>query len=73
MSQTYNLALSRHDSRQAMRRNQNTVKFRSAINLGPVSHTIIIAIMLAALGLIYLTQITKTSTFGYTINDLSKK
>ena len=38
-----------------------------------MSHTVIIAIMLAVLGLIYLTQITKTSTYGYQISDLTNK
>lgn len=73
MSQAYNLTLPRQEARQALRRNQNTVKFKGAIKLGPVSHTVIIAIMLAVLGLIYLTQITKTSTYGYQLNDLSNK
>ena len=43
------------------------------ISLGPVSHTVLIALMLAVLGLVYLTQITKTSTFGYQLNDLTTK
>ncbi|MGH7196287.1 MAG: hypothetical protein ACREGJ_00790 [Candidatus Saccharimonadales bacterium] len=71
MSQTYNLSLPRRDARQSWRRNQNTVKFQTGISLGPVSHTVIIAVMLAVLGLIYLTQITKTSTYGYQINELN--
>lgn len=53
------------------RRNQNTVKFQASRRLGPVAHTVLIAVMLAVLGLIYLTQITKTSTYGYQINDLN--
>ncbi len=60
-------------STQTWRRNQNTVKFQAAKKLGPVSHTVLVALMLAVLGLIYLTQITKTSTYGYEINDLSNK
>jgi len=36
--------------------------------MGPISHTVIIAFMIALLGLIYLTQVTKTSFYGYTIN-----
>jgi cell division protein FtsL len=72
MSETYNFAL-RQTSRQTWRRNQNTVKFRSSISLGPISHTVLIAVMLAVLGMIYLTQITKTSTYGYQLNDLNTK
>lgn len=56
------------------RRNQNTVRFTgSASKLGPVSHTVLVAVMLAILGMIYLTQITKTGTYGYQLNDLENK
>lgn len=65
--------LPRQEARQALRRNQNTVRFKAPIGLGPVSHTVLIALMLAVLGLVYLTQITKTSTFGYQLNDLTTK
>jgi len=47
------------------RRNQNTVPFASATVLGPVTHTVLIALMIAVLGLIYLTQVTKTSLYGF--------
>ncbi len=63
------------NSRQSRmwRRNQNTVAFRANKTLGPVAHTVIVALMLAVLGLIYLTQITKTSTYGYELNELETK
>ena len=51
------------------RRNQNTARFMPASKLGPVAHTVIIALMIAVLGLIYLTQVTKTSFFGYQLNE----
>lgn len=51
------------------RRNQNTVAFEATTKLGPIAHTVIIALMIAVLGLIYLTQVTKTSFFGYQLND----
>lgn len=76
MTQTYNANVwqpRNNSTRQTWRRNQNTVKFQSGIKLGPISHTVLIAIMLAVLGMIYLTQITKTSTYGYQLNDLSNK
>lgn len=50
------------------RRNQNTVAFAPALNLGPVTHTVIVALMVAVLGLIYLTQVTKTSFYGYELD-----
>ena len=46
---------------QQMRRNQNATRFRSNVKLGPVAHTVLVALMVAVLGLIYLTQATKTS------------
>ena len=54
---------------QKWRRNQNTVAYAQAVKLGPIAHTVIIALMIAVLGLIYLTQVTKTSFFGYQLND----
>jgi cell division protein FtsL len=74
MLDSYNIALTRQSSRrQSWRRNQNTVRFQSSISLGPISHTVLIAIMLAVLGMIYLTQITRTSTYGYQLNELNAK
>lgn len=53
------------------RRNQNTVRHKlTKEGLGPVAHVVIIALMLCVLGLIYLTQLTKTSTYGYEIQKL---
>ncbi len=46
-------------------RNQNTTRFVSAIKLGPVAHTVLVALMITVLGLIYLTQATRTSGYGY--------
>ena len=63
----------RQSMARTWRRNQNTVKFQTGISLGPISHTVLIAIMLAVLGLIYLTQITKTGTYGYELKDLNAK
>ncbi len=52
------------------RRNQNTTRFVATATLGPVTHTVLVALMIAVLGMIYLTQVTKTSTYGYQLNDL---
>jgi hypothetical protein len=55
------------------RRNQNTVAFVPSATLGPVAHTVLVALMIAVLGLIYLTQVTKTSTYGYQLDSLETK
>jgi len=57
-----------------MRRGQNNVRFDAAKpGLGPVSHTIILAMILAIIGLLYLTQITKTSSYGYEVSELTNR
>jgi cell division protein FtsL len=38
--------------------------------LGPVSNTILVIIMACFLGLLYLTQVTKTNALSYQIDDL---
>ncbi|MAU34050.1 hypothetical protein CL689_00510 [Candidatus Saccharibacteria bacterium] len=54
-------------------RNQNTTRFVSAIKLGPVAHTILIALMITVLGLIYLTQATRTSGYGYEAQQIDEQ
>ena len=55
-------------------RNQNSVSFRAQTRtLGPVSNTISLIVLACLLGLLYLTQVTKTNSFGYQINDLQQK
>lgn len=46
-------------------RNQNNVAFVSATKLGPVTHTVLVALMITVLGLIYLTQATKATSYDY--------
>lgn len=52
-------------------RNQNTVSYKSLTKLGPVTHTVLVALMVAVLGLIYLVQVTQTSNYGYAISSLN--
>jgi hypothetical protein len=55
-------------------RNQNSVSFKAqARTLGPVSNTIILIVLACLLGLLYLTQVTKTNAFGYQINGLQQQ
>lgn len=53
-------------------RNQNAVSFRNnqARSLGPISNTIILIVLACVLGLLYLTQVTKTNAYGYQVNSL---
>jgi hypothetical protein len=54
-------------------RNQNTVAFTSAVKLGPVTHTVLVALMITILGLIYLTQATRASGYDYAASQTADK
>lgn len=41
--------------------------------IGPVSNTIILVVLACILGLLYLTQVTKTNAYGYKINNLQSQ
>jgi len=56
-----------------MRRNQNTVAFASNVKLGPVTHTVLVALMITVLGLIYLTQATRTTSYDYEAQKIDSK
>lgn len=59
---------------QQMRRGQNVASFKSKDKaIGPVSNTIILIVLACLLGLLYLTQVTKTNIFGYQLNALNKE
>lgn len=56
------------------RRNQNNVGYAAqAKTLGPVSNTIVLILLACLIGLLYLTQVTKTNSYGYTINSLQQQ
>ncbi len=54
-------------------RNQNTVAFASAVKLGPITHTVLVALMITILGLIYLTQATRASSYDYAASETASK
>lgn len=54
-------------------RNQNTVAFTSAVKLGPIAHTVLIALMITVLGLIYLTQATKATSYDYQAQEIDSQ
>lgn len=70
---TYSSSLAMSRQRYAGR-NQNTTTFKSKEQtIGPVSNTVMLIILACLLGLLYLTQVTKTNAFSYRINDLKEK
>ena len=71
MTYSSSLAMSR---RRFATRHQNAVTFQETRkSIGPISNTIILVVLACLLGLLYLTQITKTNASGYTIDTLSKE
>ena len=69
MTYSSSLALGRKSAFAA--RNQNAVSFRTRERtLGPITNTIILIVLACLLGLLYLTQVTKTNAYGYQVNNL---
>lgn len=54
-------------------RNQNLVEYRSGVKLGPVANMVVIVLLVALLGLLYLTQLSKTGSYSYEINEINQK
>lgn len=70
---TYSSSLSMSRKRYASR-HQNIVSMnKSAKTLGPISNTVVLVILSCLLGLLYLTQVTKTNASGYQIDSLQKE
>jgi hypothetical protein len=71
MTYSSSLAMSRQRFSQ---RNQNATSFQAKERtLGPISNTIVLIVLACMLGLLYLTQVTKTNAYSYKINGLSQR
>lgn len=72
---TYSQAVSSSTNiRKSYGRNQNITSFSyGRSKLGPISHLIILVVIISMMGLIYLTQVTKTYSLGYKVDDLTKR
>ncbi len=70
---TYSSSVAINRQRFATRQ-QNTTRLNvQAKTLGPISNTVMLIILACVLGLLYLTQVTKTNALSYTINDLKQR
>jgi hypothetical protein len=55
-------------------RGQNAVSFRQeSTRLGPISNAVVLILLVCLIGLVYLTQVTKTNTYSYKIEELQTK
>jgi cell division protein FtsL len=72
---TYSSALSMSRQQRFAGRNKNAVDFRTVrgAKLGPVSNSVILIVLACLLGLLYLTQVTKTNAYSYQIDSLNKQ
>ena len=59
--------------RKDWNRNQNAVRYKSEIKLGPVTHTVFVALMITVLGLIYLTQAAKITSYDYESEQINTR
>lgn len=56
------------------RRNQNSISFKQeSLRLGPVSNAVVLVVLACLLGLVYLTQVTKTNAYSYQIKNLQNE
>ncbi len=70
---TYSSSMAASRQRFAVR-NQNSVAFKTTdMRLGPITNTVALIILACLLGLLYLTQVTKTNAFGYNIDKLTQQ
>lgn len=71
---TYSSSLSVSRQQRFAGRNQNAVDFRNrSVRLGPISNTVMLIVLACLLGLLYLTQVTKTNAYGYQVNSLTEQ
>lgn len=66
MSTTHSALL----TKSSLRRNQNTARFAASVSLGPITNIVMIVLMVTVLGLLYLGQISKKSSYGYEMNEI---
>ncbi|HSX46577.1 MAG TPA: hypothetical protein VLF87_01140, partial [Patescibacteria group bacterium] len=70
MTYSSSLAMSRQ---RFSAQQQNTARLKTnERTLGPISNTIMLIVLACLLGLLYLTQVTKTNALSYKLNDLKQ-
>lgn len=71
---TYSSSLAMSRQQRFGGRSQNSVSFRTKERtLGPITNTIILIVLACVLGMVYLTQVTKTNAYGYKVNSLQQQ
>lgn len=70
---TYSSSLTANRQRYAARQQNIARAQASERTLGPVSNTVLLIVLACLVGLLYLTQVTKTNALSYTISDLQSQ
>lgn len=71
---TYSSSLAASRRQQLYTQGRNTVSFNEHVRkLGPITNGVILIVLSCLLGLLYLTQVTRTNSFGYTLDTLNKQ
>jgi hypothetical protein len=55
------------------RRNQNLYRQSASLRMGPISVGFVTVAIITVLALLYLTQVTKTSVYGYKLSELTQQ
>lgn len=66
-------ALARRKQARSVGRNRNLHSHGNQKTLGPITSVLFLAGIIAVLALLYLTQVTKTSVYGYEMNQLEEE
>lgn len=53
--------------------NQNLTPFRANRKMGPVATAVIVILLVMVMGLMYLTQLTKTGSFSYQLSSIDEQ
>lgn len=70
---TYSSSISVGRKRFASRHKNAVSMAEASKTVGPISNTIILVVLACLIGLLYLTQVTKTNATGYRINELQQE
>lgn len=70
---TYSSSLAMGRQRFTNKNRNTTSLVQKETKLGPISNTIVLVVLSCLLGLLYLTQVTKTNALGYKINSLQEE
>ena len=70
---TYSSALA-INRQQYIKKNQNSTIYKQQKHrIGPVTNTVLLVVMSCLVGLLYLSQISKTNSYGYRIDALKRE